>query len=179
MKELKGSQTEKNLLAAFAGESQVRNKYTFFAEKARKEGYEQIADLFLETANNERAHAKLWFEILNGGQASTEYNLFAAAEGENYEWTDMYSGFAKTAKEEGYDEIAVLFELVAKVEKEHEERFKKLLDNVKNGLAFSKDGDTIWICKNCGHIHIGKSAPKVCAVCKYPQAYFEVKKENF
>ncbi len=179
MKELKGSQTENNLLAAFAGESQARNRYTFFAEKARKDGYEQIADLFLETANNERAHAQLWFETLNNGQASTEYNLLAAAAGENYEWTDMYAGFAKTAKEEGYNEIAALFELVAKVEKEHEERFRKLLDNVKDGLVFTKDKDTIWICSNCGHIHIGKNAPQVCAVCKYPEAYFEVKAENF
>ncbi len=179
MKDLKGSQTRDNLLAAFAGESQARNKYTFFAEKARRDGYEQIADLFLETANNERAHAQLWFETLNDGLKSTDYNLLAAAEGENYEWTDMYAGFAKTAREEGYNEIAALFELVAKVEKEHEERFRKLLENVKDGLVFSKDGDTIWICSNCGYIHIGKNAPKVCAICKYPQSYFEMKAENF
>lgn len=179
MKDLKGTQTEQNLMTAFSGESQARNKYTFFAEKARKDGYEQIADLFLETAKNEKSHAKLWFEILNGGQASTEYNLFAAAEGENYEWTDMYAGFAKTAREEGLDEIAILFDMVADVEKKHEERYRKLLDNVKNGLVFSKEGDVVWICANCGHIHIGKNAPEICPVCKHKKAYFEIKAENY
>ncbi len=179
MKDLKDSQTRDNLLAAFAGESQARNKYTFFAAKAKKDGYEQIGDLFLETANNERAHAQLWFEILNGGLASTDCNLLAAAEGENYEWTDMYAGFAKTAREEGYNEIAALFELVAKVEKEHEERFRKLLDNVKCEKVFTKEQNVIWICKNCGHIHIGEEAPKVCAICKYEQSYFEIKAENY
>ena len=179
MKELKGSQTENNLFAAFAGESQARNKYTFYAEKARKDGYEQIADIFLETANNERAHAQIWFELLKNGLASTEYNLSDAAEGEKYEWEDMYAGFAKTAREEGFDNIAALFEMVAKVEKEHYERYSELLKNVKEGTVFSKDGETVWICKNCGHIHTGKSAPQVCAICKYEQAYFEVKAENY
>ncbi len=179
MKDLQGSQTRDNLLAAFAGESQARNKYTFFAAKARKDGYEQIGDLFLETANNERAHAQLWFEVLNDGLKSTEFNLLAAAEGENYEWTDMYAGFAKTAREEGYNEIATLFDLVGKVEKEHEERFRKLLDNVKTEKVFTKDQNVIWICKNCGHIHIADEAPKICAICKYEQSYFEVKAENY
>ena len=178
--ELKGSKTEQNLMAAFAGESQARNKYTYFASKAKKEGYEQIAALFMETAENEKEHAKMWFKLLNGGEIdTTANNLKAAAEGENYEWTDMYAGFAKTAKEEGFTKIAYLFEAVAEIEKEHEERYKKLLANVEDGLVFSKDGDKIWKCRNCGHIHIGKEAPKVCPVCDHPQSYFEIKAENY
>ena len=169
--ELKGSKTEANLLTAFAGESQARNKYTYFASKARKDGYEQIAAIFEETANNEKEHAKMWFKELNGGDIpGTAENLLAAAEGENYEWTDMYKEFA---------EIAYLFEEVAKIEKEHEERYRKLLANVKDGLVFSRDGDKIWQCRNCGHIVIGKEAPKVCPVCNHSQAYFEIKKENY
>ncbi len=178
--ELKGSKTEMNLLAAFAGESQARTKYTYFASKAKKEGYEQIAAIFLETAENEKEHAKLWFKLLNGGEIPpTKENLKVAAEGENYEWTDMYAGFAKTAKEEGFDKIAYLFEAVGKIEKEHEERYLKLLDNVENGLVFSRDGDKIWKCRNCGHICIGKEAPAVCPVCAHPQAFFEIKAENY
>lgn len=178
--ELKGSKTEANLMAAFAGESQARNKYTYFASKAKKDGYEQIASIFLETAENEKEHAKMWFKLLNGGEIpSTEENLLSAAEGENYEWTDMYDSFAKTAREEGFDHIAYLFEGVAKIEKEHEERYRKLLANVKDGLVFSKDGDRIWQCRNCGHIVIGKEAPKVCPICAHPQSYFEIKKENY
>ena len=178
--ELKGSKTEQNLMAAFAGESQARNKYTYFASKAKKEGYEQIAAIFLETADNEKEHAKIWFKLLNGGDIpTTTENLKAAAAGENYEWTDMYDEFAKTAKEEGFDKIAYLFEAVGKIEKEHEERYLKLLENVEDGLVFSKDGDKIWKCRNCGHICIGKEAPQVCPVCAHPQAYFEVKAENF
>lgn len=178
--ELKGSKTEQNLMAAFAGESQARNKYTYFASKAKKEGYEQIAAIFQETADNEKEHAKMWFKLLNGGElADTAENLKAAAAGENYEWTDMYSTFAKEAKEEGFNHIAFLFEQVAKIEKEHEERYLKLLANVKDGLVFSKDGDRIWKCRNCGHIVIGKSAPEVCPVCAHPKAYFEIKAENY
>ena len=178
--ELKGSKTEANLMAAFAGESQARNKYTYFASKAKKDGYEQIAAIFLETAENEKEHAKMWFKELNGGEVpSTIDNLLAAAEGENYEWTDMYKGFAETAREEGFDRIAFLFEEVGKIEKEHEERYRKLLDNVKNELVFSKDGDKIWKCRNCGHIVIGKEAPDVCPVCNHPRAYFEIKAENY
>ena len=178
--ELKGSKTEQNLMAAFAGESQARNKYTYFASKAKKEGYEQIAALFTETAENEKEHAKMWFKLLNGGEIdTTANNLKAAAEGENYEWTDMYAGFAETAREEGFTKIAYLFEAVAKIEKEHEERYRKLLDNVENGLVFSKDGEKIWKCRNCGHICIGKEAPNVCPVCDHPQSYFEIKAENY
>ena len=179
MAELKGSKTEKNLETAFAGESMARNKYTYFASKARKEGYVQIANIFEETANNEKEHAKMWFKLLNDGIGSTAECLQAAAEGENYEWTDMYAAFAKEAKEEGFDEIARLFEGVAAIEKEHEKRYRKLLANVENGLVFSKDGDTIWQCSNCGHIVIGKKAPEVCPVCAHPQAYFQVKAENY
>ena len=168
--ELKGSKTEKNLLAAFAGESQARNKYTYFASKAKKEGYEQIAAIFEETALNEKEHAKMWFKLLNGGEIpTTAENLKSAADGENYEWTDMYKEFAEEAKKEGFDRIAYLFEEVGKIEKEHEERFKKLLENVEDGLVFSKDGDKIWKCRNCGHICIGKEAPAVCPVCSHPQ----------
>ena len=178
--ELKGSKTEQNLMTAFAGESQARNKYTYFASKAKKEGYEQIAAIFQETADNEKEHAKMWFKLLQGGQIkSTAENLKDAAAGENYEWTDMYAGFAKIAKEEGFDRIAYLFEEVGKIEKEHEARYLKLLDNVENELVFSKDGDKIWKCRNCGHICIGKEAPKVCPVCEHPQSFFEIKAENY
>ena len=173
-----GTQTEKNLREAFSGESQARNKYTYFASKAKKEGFEQISALFLKTADNEKEHAKMWFKELDG-LGNTAENLASAADGENYEWTDMYAGFAKTAKEEGFDKIAALFEGVAKIEKEHEERYKKLLDNVKGECVFSKDGDVIWQCINCGHIVIGKKAPAVCPVCAHPQAYFQVKPENY
>ncbi len=176
--ELKGSKTEANLLAAFAGESQARNKYTYFASKAKKEGYVQIANLFEETANNEKEHAKIWFKLLDG-IGSTAENLKAAAEGENYEWTDMYATFAKEARAEGFDHIADLFEMVGEIEKEHEQRYLKLLANVENGLVFSKEGDTVWQCSNCGHIVIGKQAPEVCPVCAHPQAYFQVKAENY
>ena len=178
--ELKGSKTEKNLLTAFAGESQARNKYTYFASKAKKDGYEQIASIFEETANNEKEHAKIWFKLLNGGEISdTLSNLQTAAEGENYEWTEMYADFAKIAKEEGFDKIAFLFEEVAKIEKEHEERYKKLLNNINNELVFSNDGDTIWICRNCGHIVVGKKAPMVCPVCQHKQSFFERKANNY
>ena len=178
--ELKGSRTEANLLAAFAGESQARNKYTFYASQARKDGYEQIASIFEETANNEKEHAKMWFKELNGGAIpSTIENLQAAAEGENYEWTDMYAQFAKVAKEEGFDRIAKLFEGVATIEKEHEERYKKLLKNIEDEVVFSNDGDTIWVCRNCGHVVIGKNAPKVCPVCAHPQSFFERKANNY
>ena len=178
--ELKGSKTEQNLMAAFAGESQARNKYTYFASKAKKDGYEQIAAIFLETAENEKEHAKLWFKELNNGAIpSTIDNLKSAADGENYEWTDMYDEFAKVAKEEGFDRIAYLFESVGAIEKEHEERYRKLIENVEGGLVFSKDGDRIWKCRNCGHIVVGSSAPAVCPVCAHPQAYFEIKAENY
>ena len=178
--ELKGSKTEANLMAAFAGESQARNKYTYYASKAKKDGYEQIAAIFEETANNEKEHAKMWFKLLQGGEIlSTAENLKAAAEGENYEWTDMYDRMAKEAKEEGFDHIAFLFAEVAKIEKEHEERYKKLLENVEDGLVFSRDGDKIWKCRNCGHICIGKEAPSVCPVCEHPQSFFEIKAENY
>src|SRR5699024_8378372 len=159
---------------AFAGESMARNKYTFYASKAKKDGYVQIADLFLETANNEKEHAKMWFKLLNDGIVDTAANLKDAAAGENYEWTDMYADFARTAREGSFDKIAVLFEKVGEIEKEHEQRYLKLLDNVENGLVFSKDGDTIWQCSNCGHLHIGKKAPEVCPVCNHPKAYFQV-----
>lgn len=178
--ELKGSKTEANLLAAFAGESQARNKYTYYASKAKKEGYEQIAAIFEETAGNEKEHAKLWFKALHDGEIpSTLENLKDAAAGENYEWTDMYATFAKEAKEEGFDRLAYLFEAVGKIEKEHEERYKKLLENVEDGLVFSRDGDKIWKCRNCGHIVIGKQAPEICPVCSHPKAYFEIKAENY
>mgnify|MGYP004646124239 FL=1 len=177
--ELKWSKTEENLLEAFAGESEARNKYTYYASKARKEGYVQIANIFEETAANEKEHAKMWFKLLKGGIGTTAENLADAAAGENYEWTDMYATFAKEAREEGFDEIATLFEGVAAIEKEHEESYKKLLENVEKGLVFSKDGDTIWQCSNCGHICIGKQAPEVCPVCAHPQSYFQVKAENY
>ena len=178
--ELKGSKTEQNLWTAFAGESQARNKYTYFASKAKKDGYEQIAAIFEETAANEKEHAKLWFKELHGGAIpSTLENLYSAAEGENYEWTDMYDEFAKTAKEEGFDRLAFLFESVAAIEKEHEERYRKLIENIEGGLVFSRDGDRIWKCRNCGHIVIGNAAPEVCPVCAHPKAYFEIKAENY
>jgi len=178
--ELKGSRTEANLLAAFAGESQARNKYTYYASKAKKDGFEQIAALFLETAENEKEHAKIWFKLLHdGGIPGTIENLKDAAAGENYEWTEMYAEFAKVAKEEGFDHIAYLFEAVGAIEKEHEERYNALLKNVEGGIVFSRDGDTLWKCRNCGHIHIGKNAPKLCPVCAHPEAYFEIKAENY
>lgn len=178
--ELKGSKTEANLMAAFAGESQARNKYTYYASKARKDGYEQIARIFEETAGNEKEHAKIWFKLLHDGEVpSTTENLLDAANGENYEWTDMYAGFAKVAKEEGFDKISALFAMVAKIEKEHEERYRKLLANVEGGVVFSKDEDVIWQCANCGHIIIGKKAPASCPVCAHPQSYFQVKAENY
>ena len=178
--ELKGSKTEQNLMTAFAGESQARNKYTFYASKAKKDGYEQIAAIFEETAQNEKEHAKIWFKLLHNNEVpSTEENLLDAANGENYEWTDMYDGFAKTAEEEGFNHIAFLFREVGKIEKEHDERYRKLLQNVEDKLVFTKDGDSIWQCRNCGHIVIGKSAPEVCPVCNHPQSFFEVRKENY
>ena len=179
MENLKGTKTEANLKTAFAGESEARNKYTYYASKAKKEGFEQIANLFLETANNEKEHAKIWFKLLHDGMPDTVENLKDAADGENYEWTDMYEEFAKVAEEEGFKAIAAKFRGVAAIEKHHEERYRKLLENVKDGLVFSKDGEKIWICRNCGHIHIGKEAPKVCPVCAHPQSYFEVKADNY
>ncbi|MBO5336869.1 MAG: rubrerythrin family protein [Lachnospiraceae bacterium] len=179
MAELKGSKTEKNLMEAFAGESMARNKYSYFASKARKDGYVQIAELFEETAANEKEHAKIWYKLLHDGIGSTVENLKAAAEGENYEWTDMYATFAKEAREEGFDTIADLFEGVAAIEKEHEERYLKLLKNIEDGIVFSRDGDMIWKCKNCGHICVGSKAPEVCPVCNHPQSYFEIKAENY
>ncbi len=180
MPDLKGTKTEKNLMDAFAGESQARNKYTYYASKAKKEGYEQIAAIFQETADNEKEHAKIWFKLLHDGEVpTTTQNLADAANGENYEWTDMYDRMAKEAKEEGFDHIAYLFEAVGKIEREHEARYKKLLENIEGGLVFSKDGDAIWKCRNCGHIVIGKQAPEVCPVCNHPKSYFEVKAENY
>ena len=176
---LKGSKTEANLLAAFAGESQARNKYTYYASKAKKDGYVQIAALFEETANNEKEHAKIWFKLLHDGIGSTPDNLKDAATGENYEWTDMYANFAKEAKEEGFDHIAYLFEEVAKIEKEHEERYKALLTNIEENKVFKRGDIVIWKCSNCGHIHIGMEAPEVCPVCAHPQSYFEIKAENY
>ncbi len=178
--ELKGSQTEKNLWTAFAGESQARNKYTYYASKAKKEGFVQIAKIFEETANNEKEHAKLWFKYLHDGDIpGTAANLLDAAQGENYEWTDMYAGFAETAKEEGFDKLAYLFEAVGKIEKMHEERYRKLLHNVEAKEVFKKAGIVMWECSNCGHIHIGETAPEVCPVCAHPQAYFMVHPENY
>ena len=176
--EFKGSRTQANLMAAFAGESQARNKYTYFASKAKKEGFEQIAALFLETADNEKEHAKLWFKELNG-IGNTAENLVAAAEGENYEWTDMYDGFAKTADEEGFPELAAKFRLVAAIEKRHEERYRALLHNVETAEVFKRSEVKVWECRNCGHIVIGTEAPEICPVCAHPQAYFEIHKENF
>lgn len=180
MKDLKGTRTEANLMAAFAGESQARNKYTYYASKAKKDGYVQIASIFEETAANEKEHAKIWFKLLHGGSVpSTIENLKDAADGENYEWTDMYAAFAKEAREEGFEDIAVLFEKVGEIEKEHEERYRKLIENIEGGLVFSRDGDMIWQCANCGHIVVGKKAPEVCPVCNHPQSYFMIKAENY
>lgn len=176
--ELKGSKTEKNLQAAFAGESQARNKYTYFASVARKEGYQQIAEIFEKTANNEKEHAKLWFKAL-GELGDTAANLLHAAEGENYEWTDMYATFAKEAEEEGFVELAARFRAVAAIEKTHEERYRKLLNNVEMKAVFEKAGETMWECRNCGHLVVGTKAPEVCPVCKHPQAFFEVRAENY
>lgn len=180
MSNLKGSKTEANLLAAFAGESQASTKYRYYASKAKKDGYVQIGKIFEETANNEKEHAKIWFKLLNDGAIpDTMKNLEDAAAGENYEWTDMYAEFAKTAKEEGFDRIAYLFEEVGKIEKAHEERYRKLIANIEGDCVFSKDGDTIWECSNCGHIVIGKKAPEVCPVCAHPKSYFMVRAENY
>lgn len=179
MAELKGTRTEANLMAAFAGESQAYTKYTYYASKAKKDGYVQIGALFEETANNEKEHAKIWFKLLHGGIQSTEINLQDAAAGEHYEWTDMYAKFAKEAKEEGFDHIAALFEGVAAIEKEHEERYRKLFSNIEEKKVFSKDGDVVWKCANCGHLHFGKDALEVCPVCAHPQSYFEVRAENY
>lgn len=177
---LKGSKTEANLMAAFAGESQARNKYTYYASKAKKDGYVQIAALFEETANNEKEHAKIWFKLLHEGSIpGTIENLNDAADGENYEWTDMYKTFAEEAREEGFDHIAYLFEEVGKIEKEHEERYRKLLSNIEGDLVFSKDNDVMWQCSNCGHINVGKKAPEVCPVCSHPKSYFQVRAENY
>lgn len=178
--ELKGSKTEANLMAAFAGESQARNKYTYYASAAKKEGYNQIAAIFEETAGNEKEHAKMWFKLLHDGKVpDTLTNLKDAAAGENYEWTDMYAQFAAVAKEEGFAHIAYLFEEVGKIEKEHEERYNKLIDNIENGKVFERDGIVVWRCSNCGHIHIGTKAPEVCPVCAHPKAYFEIKADNY
>lgn len=179
MPELKGSKTEANLMAAFAGESQARNKYTYYASKARKEGYNQIADFFEETAGNEKEHAKIWFKLLHDGIADTATNLADAAAGEHYEWTDMYAGFAKTAKEEGFDRIAYLFESVAKIEKTHDERYQQLLKNVQSDEVFAKAEEQVWYCANCGHIHYGPKAPEKCPVCEHPKAYFQIKATNY
>ncbi len=180
MPDLKGSKTEKNLMAAFAGESQATNKYTYYASRAKKDGYEQISAIFLETAGNEREHAKLWFKHLHdGGVPATQDNLLDAANGENYEWTEMYAAFAREAREEGFTAIAAQFEGVAKIEKTHEERYRKLLANIEGGLVFSSDGDAIWQCRNCGHIVIRKAAPTVCPVCGHPQAYYELRATNY
>ncbi|MCH4155541.1 MAG: rubrerythrin family protein [Muribaculaceae bacterium] len=180
MKDLKGTKTEANLKEAFAGESMARNKYTYYASKARKDGYVQIANIFEETANNEKEHAKLWFKLLMGGDIpATDENLLDAASGENYEWTDMYARMAKEAREEGFTAIAATMEGVAKIEKEHEQRYRKLLKNVKDSVVFSRDEDCIWQCSNCGHIVIGKKAPELCPVCKHPKAYFQIKAENY
>ena len=178
--DLKGTKTEANLKTAFAGESEARNKYTYYASKARKDGYQQIADIFEETAANEKEHAKIWFKLLhNGSVPDTITNLKDAAEGENYEWTDMYKTFAEEARAEGFEKIAALFEGVAAIEREHEERYKRLLSNIENGLVFSRDGDMIWQCANCGHIVIGQKAPEVCPICNHPKSYFQIKAENY
>ena len=177
--DLKGTKTLENLKYAFAGESQARNKYTYYASQARKEGYNQIAAIFEETANNEKEHAKLWFKFINSGIGATSANLLDAAQGEHEEWTHMYAGFAETAREEGFEQLAKMFSGVAAIEKEHEERYRKLLSNVENGIVFSREGDRVWICQNCGHVHIGKDAPQVCPVCAHPQAYFQIKAENY
>ncbi len=178
--DFKASKTYANLMTAFAGESQARNKYTYYASKAKKEGYEQIAALFTETADNEKEHAKLWFKWLHDGEVpGTIENLKDAAAGEHYEWEEMYKQFADEAKEEGYTELAALFQMVGKIEKEHEERYQKLLANIEDGVVFKRDGVMVWKCRNCGHIHVGPAAPALCPTCKHPQAYFEIKAENY
>lgn len=178
--ELKGSKTEQNLLSAFTAESRARNKYNLYAAKAKQDGYEQIAAIFEETANNEKEHAEIWLKQINGGELNlTPANLQDAASGENYEWNDMYPDYAKTARDEGFDHLAFLFEKIADIEKEHEERFKKLISNIENSLVFSKDSDVMWICRNCGHVHFGKEAPQVCPVCQKEQGYFMVKASNY
>ena len=179
MKELKGTKTEQNLMEAFAGECQARTKYTYYASQAKKDGYVQIASLFEETANNEKEHAKIWFKLLHDGMPSTPENLVDAANGENYEWTDMYDRMAKEAEEEGFTKIAALFKMVGAIEKEHEERYRKLLANIEGGLVFSRDGDMIWQCSNCGHIVVGKKASESCPVCSHPQSYLQIKAENY
>ncbi len=180
MKDLKGTKTEKNLWAAFAGESQARNKYTYYASKAKKEGYEQIAAFFLETADNEKEHAKLWFKALHGGAIpSTIENLSDAAAGENYEWTDMYEKMAREAREEGFEAIARQMEGVAKIEKHHEERYRQLLANIEDGKVFEREEEKVWVCRNCGHVHVGVKAPEVCPVCAHPKSFFEMEKTNF
>lgn len=180
MKELKGTKTEQNLMEAFAGESQARNKYSYYASKARKEGYEQIAAIFEETAGNEKEHAKMWFKYLHGGEMpDTMANLRDAAEGENYEWTDMYDRMAREADEEGFHQIAARFRAVGAIERHHEERYRRLLANIEEGIVFSRDGDTVWVCRNCGHIVIGKKAPAVCPVCDHAQSYFQIEARNF
>ena len=176
---LEGTKTQANLMAAFAGESQARNKYTYYASQAKKEGYEQIAAIFTETANNEKEHAKIWFKLLHDGVPGTAENLKDAASGENYEWTEMYAQFAKEAREEGFDKIAFLFEAVGRIEKEHEERYNALLANVENGTVFQKEEKIGWICLNCGHIHYGEKAPEVCPVCAHPKAYFQMREQNY
>lgn len=178
--EFKGSRTEANLMAAFAGESQARNKYTYYAAKARKDGYEQIADIFLKTADNEKEHAEIWFKKLHdGGIPETAENLLDAAAGENFEWTEMYKEFEKVASEEGFTEIAALFRLVGAIEKEHEERFRTLSQNLEKGIVFARNGQTVWLCRNCGHLHVGPEAPAVCPVCTHPRAYFEIREKNY
>ncbi len=179
MAEIKGTKTEKNLNTAFAGESQARVKYQFYASKAKKEGYEQIAAIFQETSDNEKEHAKIWYKLLHDGVADTMTNLKDAADGENYEYTDMYAKFAAEAREEGFNEIAELFEKVGEIEKHHEERYRKLIENIEKGMVFKGDGVTVWKCRNCGYIHIGDSAPEVCPVCNHPQSYFEIQAENY
>lgn len=179
MSDIKGTKTEANLLAAFSGESEARNKYTYFASQARKDGYEQIAAIFEETASNEKEHAKMWYKLLQGGIGDTLSNLRDAAAGENYEWTDMYANFAKDAHAEGFHEIAALFEGVAKVEKEHEQRYRKLIENLEQGIVFKRDGVVLWQCRNCGHIHAGNAAPEVCPVCAHPKSFFQLKEENY
>ena len=177
--ELKGSKTEQNLITAFAGESQATNKYAYYASKAKKDGYQQIAAIFEETSMNEREHAKMWYKLLHGGIGTTAENLKMAAEGENYEWTDMYATFAKEAREEGFDHIAKLFEMVGEIEKEHEARYLALCKNIEEGKVFNREGKQAWICRNCGHIHFGEEAPEVCPVCAHPKAYFELRAQNY
>lgn len=180
MKDIKGTKTERNLQAAFAGESQAHTKYEYYASQARKNGYEQIAAIFEETSRNEKAHAKIWFKMLHGGEMpDTPTNLRDAAAGENFEWTDMYEYMARDAEEEGFPEIAARFRMVGKIERLHEERYRRLLSNIEEGIVFSREGETVWICRNCGHVHVGKKAPEVCPVCKHPQSFFEIEAKNY